>query len=591
MADGLLCNIAGEVLMLSRGLAAFLGSVGLVVVSASAQTAPNPVQQSVTTDAQGRAVFRVTVVGRTIPTVNYRPRGGDTELDMVGTALMPRARGEIEVSGKKGYIEITGKFDRLEPPTRFGPEYLTYVMWAITPEGRATNLGELQIKDERHVRVTTELQSFGLIVTAEPYFAVTQPSDVVVMENAVKRGTEGRIETIDAKYELLKRGSYVMNQDYADLKVKPPDPGTQLDLAQARNAVALARVAGAHEFAAETFAKADALLQEAEQARERRRGGNAVQQPARQAAQTAEDARIIALQRQEEQFQARERALAAQREAEALARARAEEGARQRAEGERAQAAQRETEALARARAEEEARQRAESERAQAEAATLAAERQRLDAEAAKAAADRAKAEAERARLDAERERQAAEAARAAAETQAQAAREAVLAAERDKAELRAQLREQLNVILETRETARGLIVNLSDVLFDFNKATLRPGAREKLAKVAGIILAHPGLRMEAEGHADAVGTDDYNQRLSERRAQSVSAFLVEEGIRPESINAMGFGESRPVATNGTAEGRQQNRRVELVVSGEPIGTSGTGVTTGDAAGTVGVRR
>ena len=363
--------------MLSRGLAAFLVSVGLVVVPASAQTAPNPVQQSVTTDAQGGVVFRVTVVGRTIPTVNYRPRGGDTELDMVGTALMPRARGEIEVSGKKGYIEISGKFDRLEPPTRFGPEYLTYVMWAITPEGRATNLGELQIKDERRVRVTTELQAFGLIVTAEPYFAVTQPSDVVVMENAVKRGTDGRIETIDAKYELLKRGSYLMNQAYANLKVKTPEPGTQLDLAQARNAVALARVAGANEFAAETFAKADALLQEAEQARERRRGGNAVQQPARQAAQTAEDARIIALQRQEEQFEARERALAAQREAEARARARAEEEARQRAEIERALATQREGEARARARAEEEARQKAEIERAQADAARLAAERQR----------------------------------------------------------------------------------------------------------------------------------------------------------------------------------------------------------------------
>ena len=577
--------------MFSRGLAVFLVSLGLVAGPASAQTAPNPVQQRVTTDAQGGAVFRVTVVGRTIPTVNYRPRSGDSELDMVGTALMPRARGEIEVSGKKGYMEISGTFDRLEPPTRFGPEYLTYVMWAITPEGRATNLGELQIKDERRVRVTTELQAFGLIVTAEPYFAVTQPSDVVVMENAVKRGTEGRIETIDAKYELLKRGSYLMDQDYANLKVKPLEAGTQLDLAQARNAVALARVAGADDFAADTFAKADALLQEAERAREHRRGGNAVQQPARQAAQTAEDARIIALQRQEEQFQARERALAAQREAEALARVRAEQEARQRTEAERALAAQREAEALARARAEQEARQRTEAERAQAEAARLSAERQRLDAEAAKTAADRARAEAEQARLDAERERQAAEAARAAAERQAEAAREAVLAAERDKAELRAELREQLNVILETRETARGLIVNLSDVLFDFNKATLRSGAREKLAKIAGIILAHPGLRMEAEGHADAVGTDDYNQRLSERRAQSVRAFLVEQGIRTESITAMGFGESRPVATNGTAEGRQQNRRVELVVSGDPIGTSGTGVTTGDAVGAAGVGR
>ena len=188
---------------------------------------------------------------------------------MIGTSLMPRARGEIEVSGKKGYMEISGDFDRIDPPTRFGPEYLTYVMWAITPEGRAENLGEIQIKDERKVRVTTELQAFGLIVTAEPYFAVTQPSDVVVMENAVKEETEGRIEEIDARYELLKRGSYVMNQDYAQLKVKAPEPGAPLDLAEARNAVALSRLAGADEYAPDAYAKAEGLLREAEEARAR----------------------------------------------------------------------------------------------------------------------------------------------------------------------------------------------------------------------------------------------------------------------------------------------------------------------------------
>jgi outer membrane protein OmpA-like peptidoglycan-associated protein len=554
--------------MFSRTIAAVLVSSGLFAGAAFSQTAPNPVQQRVETDPQGRPIFRVSVVGRTVPAVNYRPRRGDTELDMIGTSLMPRARGEIEVSGEKGYIEITGNFDRIDPPTRFGPEYLTYVIWAITPEGRAENLGELQIKDERHVRVTTELQAFGLIVTAEPYFAVTQPSDVVVMENAVRRGTDGRIETIDAKYELLKTGTYVMNQDYAQLKVKAPEPGAPLDLAEARNAVALARVAGANEYAADTYAKAERLLNEAEQAREKRQSGNSVQQPARQAVQTAEDARIIALQRQEEAFQARERALAAQREADALARARAEEQGRLRAEAERAQA--------------EAARLAADRQRLDADAAAAAAERQRLDAEAAKAAADRAKAEAEQARLDAERERAAADAARAAAdaarvaaEGQAQAARDAALQAEREKADLREQLRSQLDVILETRETARGLIVNLSDVLFDFDKATLRPGAREKLAKIAGIVLAHPGLETDAEGHADSIGTDAYNQRLSEARAQTVRVFLVQQGIPSQAVTAVGFGESRPVATNGTAVGRQQNRRVELVVSGEPIGTTG----------------
>jgi len=558
MAKGLLARVP-EVLMLSRILAAVVVSAGLFAEPAFSQTAPNPLQQSVTseTDAQGRPIFRITVVGRAIPAVNYRPRRGDTELDMIGTSLMPRARGEIEVSGKKGYMEITGEFDRIEPPTQFGPEYLTYVIWAVTPEGRAVNLGELQIKDERRVRVTTDLQAFGVIVTAEPYFAVTQPSDVVILENAVKGGTEGRIEASEARYELLKRGSYVMNQNYAQLNVKAPEPGAPLDLAEARNAVALSRVAGAHEYAPEAYAKAEALLREAEDARERRKGGNTVQQPARQAAQTAEDARIISLQRQEEQFQARVTALAAQREADALARARAEE----------------------------DARLRAEAAQAEAEAARLAADRQRLDAEAAKAAADLAKAEADRARLNAERERLAAEAARAAAESQAQAARDAALAAEREKAALRDQLRVQLNEILETRETARGLIVNLSDVLFDFNKATLRPGAREKLAKISGIVLAHPGLKTQAEGHADAIGTDQYNQRLSERRAESVRSFLVQEGISADAVAAAGFGESRPVATNGTAAGRQQNRRVELVVSGEPIGTTGSEVGTSGTSG------
>jgi outer membrane protein OmpA-like peptidoglycan-associated protein len=560
--------------MFSRTLAALAYSV-LVAGPALSQTAPNPVQQGVVTDEQGQAVFRVVVVGRTVPAVNYRPRRGDTELNMVATSLMPRARGEFEVSGKKGYMEITGKFDRLDPPTKFGPEYLTYVIWAITPEGRAENLGELQIKDERQVRVTTELQTFGLIVTAEPYFAVTQPSDVVILENVVKEDTDERVETIDAKYELLKTGTYVMNQDYARLKVKRLEPGAPLDLAEARNAVALARVAGANEYAADTFAKAERLLNEAELAREQRKSGNTVQQPARQAVQTAEDARIIALQRREEAFQARQRALAAQREEDALAKARAEEAARLRAEADRAQA--------------DAARLAAEQQRQDAAAAAAAAERQRLDAEAAKAAADRAKAEAEQARLDAERERAAAEAARAAAQNEAQAARDAALQAEREKAELREQLRNQLNVILETRETARGLIVNLSDVLFDFNKATLRPGAREKLSKVAGIVMAHPGLKLEAEGHADAIGTDAYNQRLSEARADSVRGYLVQQGIPAQTITAAGFGESRPVATNGTAEGRQQNRRVELVVSGEPIGTTGTGA--GSAVGTSGTNR
>lgn len=542
--------------------AALLLSTLLIAGPAFSQAPPNPTQQTITTPQGEVPIFRVTVVGRTVPAINYRPRSGQTRINFTGTTLMPEAKGWARIEGERGYIKIDAHFDDIGAPGRFGREYMTYVLWAITPEGRATNLGELQINgDDGELEVTTELQSFALVVTAEPYFAVTQPSDVVVIENVIRETvfepTEGRVETLQAKYELLKRGSYLMNQDPTLLKVKPLEPGAPLDLAQARNAVELARLAGAERYASETFAKATRLLAEAEAQRERGRRGNQVQQPARQAVQTAEDARLIALQRQEEEFQAEQRRLAQQREEEARRLARLEEDRRREAE---------------------ELRLRAERERAQADAARAAqqaaADAARLAAERDRAEAERARAEAERARIDAERVKSEADAARAAAEAQAQQARALAEQSEREKAELRERLREQLNVILETRETARGLIVNLSDVLFDVDKATLKPGARERLARVAGILSAHPGLRIEIEGHTDSTGSDEYNQGLSERRAASVRAYLSQQGIGQAIVSTVGFGESRPVATNGTAAGRQQNRRVELIVSGEAIGTA-----------------
>lgn len=540
--------------MVSRS--AVLVACGVLTAGAAfAQSAPNPTQRStaVVTAENGTPLFRVTVVGRTTPAVNYRPRSGDTKIDFEGTPLMPMAKGSAVVSGEKGYIHIDARFDKLAPPARFGREYLTYVLWAITPEGRATNLGEVQRDDQdARVKVTTELQAFGLILTAEPYFAVTQPSDVVVMENVLRDNTKGRAETIQAKYELLKRGTYLMNQDAGRLTIKPLEPGAPLDLAEARNAVALARLAGADRYAADTFNKAAALLNDAETAREKRRNKNDIMQPARQAAQTAEDARIVGLQRQEEEYLAEQRRVAAAREQDALARARAEAEQRRQAEL-NAQAA---------------ASQRADAERAKAEADAA-----RAQADAARQAAEAERQRAEAARVQAEADRQRAEASLRDAEAEASRARESAAASERERAELRERLRQQLNVILETRETARGLIVNLSDVLFDTAKSTLKPGAREKLAKVSGILVTHPDLKIEIEGHTDSVGSDSYNQGLSERRAESVRAYLVSQRIAPQTITTVGFGESRPVATNDTAAGRQQNRRVELVVSGEAIGT------------------
>jgi len=510
---------------------------GLVASAAFAQTAP-----------QGDVpLFRVTVVGHTTPAVNYRPRKGNSEIDFKGTPLMPLAVGKAKVQGKKGYIDIEAKFDKLGAPTQFAPEYLTYVLWAITPEGRATNLGEVQVDgDEAKIHVTTELQAFGMVVTAEPYFAVSQPSDVVVLENSLREDTKGSVDVIQAKYDLLKRGTYLMNQDARQLKLKPLEPGAPLDLAEARNAVMLSRIAGADRYAGDTYLKATRLLTDAEDARARKRNNDAVMMPARQAVQTAEDARLIALQKQEEAFQAEQKERAKERE----------------------------TAALDRARAEEATRKLAEIERLQAENARIAAERDKAAAEAARLAAE---AQAQQSRAMAaqlERDRAAAETARLAAEAQAQQARAAAEQAQHEQAALREQLRQQLNQVLDTRETARGLIVNLSDVLFDSGSAVLKPGAREKLARVAGILLTHPDLRLQVEGHTDSVGGADLNQRLSESRAEAVRTYLVSQGIPSNTVAIKGFGDTQPVASNDTAGGRQQNRRVELVVAGESIGTS-----------------
>jgi outer membrane protein OmpA-like peptidoglycan-associated protein len=512
-----------------------------------AQTPPNPSQQLGAAAPQGQTpIFRVTVVGHVTPAINYRPRKGDTEIDFKGTTLMPLALGEAKVQGKKGVIDIEARFDKLGAPTQFGPEYLTYVLWAITPEGRATNLGEIQVVngDEAKIRVTTELQSFGMIVTAEPYFAVTQPSDVVVLENSLRDGTKGSMEVIQAKYELLKRGTYTMNQDLRGLKLKPLEAGAPLDLAEARNAVMLARLAGADKHSNDTYMKATRLLAEAESAQARKKGSDAVMMSARQSVQTAEDARLIALQKQEEAYQAEQRALAQQRESAALDRARAEEATRK----------------------------LAEIERLQAETARIAAERDKALAEAARQSAEAQAQQARALAAQMERDKAAAEAARLAAETQAQQARTAAEQADRERASLRDQLRQQLNQVLETRESARGLIVNLSDVLFDTGSATLKPATREKLARVAGILLSQPELKLQIEGHTDSVGEEFYNQRLSENRATSVRAYLVSQGIPASAVGTAGFGEGQPVASNDTPAGRQQNRRVELIVNGDSIG-------------------
>jgi outer membrane protein OmpA-like peptidoglycan-associated protein len=507
---------------------------------------PNPTQNpaGATVDPQQPIpVFRVTVVSRTTKAINYHHRTGSTRIDFRGTELMPAARGEASVVSQMGSTKIETRLDHMTPAPQYGPEYMTYVLWGITPEGRPANLGEVVLEgDHAKLLSTTDLQTFGLIVTAEPYFAVTQPSDVVVAENFVRTET-GTIEQVDAKYELLQRGQYVLNRS----QYKPPrfDPRGPLQLAEAENAVEIARLAGADRYAAETIQKAQLDLTNAEgflQGRTHDR--KAAETNAREAAQMAEDALIITYRKiRQEQLDA-ERAASEKRESEAR------EHARQAAE---------------QARLDQKRRAQAETDQRAADQARVQAEQARADAEAAATKAAQERAAADAARADALRQQQM-------LQSEAERAKQDAQRAEAEKTQLRERLRQQLNMILETRESARGLIVNMSDVLFDFNKYTLRPGAREKLAKVSGILLAYPGLKIQVEGHTDSIGSDEYNQKLSEARAGAVREYLTGQGVPENAVSAVGFGKLDPVASNDTAQGRQQNRRVELVVSGEPIG-------------------
>ena len=508
-------------------------------------------------------IYRVTVTARTAKAISYQHRSGATKIDFRGTDLMPGARGEAKVESKQGRIAIEVEFDGLEAATKNGTEYLTYVLWAVTPEGRTSNLGEVLLNGTKSkLDVSTELQVFGLVVTAEPYFAVTQPSDLVVMENVVRKDTVGKIEEIDAKYELLQRGQY---QHLANPLALKADRKLPLELYEARNAVQIARSMGADRFAAETFRKAEKSLAESEAYQKRNAGRKPVTMTAREAVQTAEDSRAIAVKRQQEE------ALAAERQASIDREARAESG-RVLAQSERDRVTREAEAARINAQALAESLKRENDARV---AAGLAdAERLRLENEARATAA---KAEADRLRADSDSRMAAAgaEADRLKRENEAQrAATQGELAKlEAQKVELRVMLLKQFNAILQTRDTARGLIVNMSDVLFDTGKSTLRPLAREKLAKVAGIVSGHPGLRLDVEGHTDSVGGDAYNQQLSEQRGESVRGYLTQQGMPASSVTSKGFGKTQPAASNDTAQGRQLNRRVELVISGEVIGT------------------
>lgn len=482
----------------------------------------NPGQQPEGQTENGVPIYKITVVGRDIPAINYFHRSGSTRIGFEGTSLLPGAKGRAEVNSLNGRTEIKAHFEGLVPANSFGVEYLTYVLWAITPEGRPINLGEvLWSHGKSDITVTTNLQSFGLIVTAEPYFAVTMPSDLVVLQNFVLPDkTSGVLETVNAHYSLLPRGAYADTAGrHTVLHPITRNDRSPLELYEAINAVQIAQAAGADKYAPDSMATAKQDLSNAQGMDIHQKEMKQEITFAREAVQTAEDARIETIRKIKEEDEAKQRA------------------------------------------AEQAAQQAAQQSALQAQQAALQAQQAQQQQELARQQAEQAR-----------QQQQQAEAAAAQAHAQQVAAEQAAQQAAQQTEQMREKLRDQLNQVLQTQETARGLIVNMSDVLFDFGKYTLKPDAQVKLAKVSGILLTYPDLKLQVEGYTDNVGSDEYNLKLSQQRADAVEAFLVSQGVQPGNISAQGYGKADPVADNSTAAGRAQNRRVELVVSGKAIG-------------------
>ena len=505
-------------------------------LSLSAFAQANPHTTTVIETVGPTSTYRVVVINRTVQAVDYQHRSGASDVDFAGTALMPSADGKAKVRSKRGTLEVEAEFGNLQSPITFGGEYLTYVLWAISPEGRAANLGEVLVGDNNRSKLTatTDLQAFALIVTAEPYYAVRQPSNVVVLENVVRADTKGTAEAVNAKYELMERGGYIPTGYKFDPVVL--SASLPLEFYEARNALRIAQSEGAESYANASYQHAVELMNSADADA---MNGHGERKPliavSREVVQTAEDAREIAVKKIDEQRQAND--LQASSDAQARSQAQADAAIR--------------------------LKEQAQSDAARAQADTAAAQADTAKAQAetvanqttSAAAISAAQADAEQARIA------------------AQNAQQGEHQADSDKAAMRAELSEKLNTILATRDSARGLIVSMSDVLFDTGQYSLKPGAREKLAKVAGILISYPGLNIQVGGYTDNVGGDDMNQKLSENRADSVLNYLVQQGVTTNSVSASGFGNTSPVASNDTSSGRQENRRVELVVSGDAIGS------------------
>jgi outer membrane protein OmpA-like peptidoglycan-associated protein len=488
----------------------------LAVLFVSPAAAPAQEEQAI--PASDVVTKSVTAIGYTV--------GKSTKVDLKGSDLMPQGNGEAKIDAGKGVTSVEVQIQNMSQPSTLGTEFMTFVLWAVSPEGRTSNLGEIIIdKDGKgKLSATTPFQTFSLFVTAEPYFAVRQPSESMILQNELKKGTKGKIFPVN-NYPLMKRNQYQKVENSLALTLDLRN--VPLDIYEARNAVEIAKTRGADKYAPEIFSKAEGSLQIAENNLTRKEDKKVIISSARQTVQFAEDARLLAEQR---------------KEAERIANEKADAAAKAKAEAEAKAAAE-----AAEAKRQSDAEAQRQAELAAAKQAQLKAEAEAAAAKS-KAEEDVLKAKEAAAQADAERNRKAAE-------------------------DLRAQLLEQFNRVLETRDTPRGLVVNMGDVLFATGKHDLRPEAQIVLAKLSGIILSHPGLNLAVEGYTDSTGSDDFNLKLSQQRADAVRGYLVSQGLADNTVTGQGFGKTNPVADNDTPAGRQKNRRVEIIVSGEIIGT------------------
>ena len=470
-----------------------------------------------------------------------------TAVNMAGTSVAPRALGKAEVKHRSGRTRIKLDMTNLGNPQAIGPYYTTFVLWAIAPEGQADNLAELPIKAKIELDVTTNFQTFGLIITAEPHSAVKLPSPVIVAENTLRKGTEGGIQTSRIEY-TGDPGTFYRASPTAEPSLDA-DYSTPLLVLGARRAVEIARRAGAGRHAETELRDAEIKLSVLEQTWPgRRKDQEKYSGAAHDIMRIAENARSQAVERGAQAQLTDERRDAAFSIVQAQSETDRAQNEANRAQNEANRAHN------------DASRAQNEADHANQQAATDrdALNRAQIETAAARERTEQAQNETDKAKANEEIARSAADRARLDTEVM-----------KRQQAATQERLYISLSEILETRREARGLIVNLSDVLFDFNQATLKPGAREKLSKLAGILVAYPGsYRMQIEGHTDSVGSQDYNQKLSEDRAEAVHAYLIQAALPADRMLAVrGFGKVRPVATNDTPEGRQTNRRVEIVIS------------------------